>query len=134
MTKPIKSLKEAFSYTTSVRGTTWSPSNPTPPFKVQQGPTYFDGILNSLQKNEELNQRAPNILPYPLDRIVDQLATDFIELEKTKSILLTSYRTALLSNDERVLLKKQIQKIKDCMKVIKKISYEVERLKIGFGT
>lgn len=134
MKQRIKSIKEAFSYTTAVQGKTWSPSNPTPPFKVQQGPTYFDGILNSLQKQEELNQRAPNILPFPLDRIVDQLATDFIELEKTRGILLSSYRTALLSNDERMLLKKQIQKIKDCMKVIKKMSYDVEKLKIGFGT
>jgi len=125
--KPIRNLKEAFSYTTSVNGTTWDPTKDRTPFRVMSGLGYIDDVLKGLIDHDEKAQKAPKILPFPLDRIIDQLAKVYEELIKTRSTLMISRRSALLSKAEKDVLKKDIEYVHKCMTIIKKISYDVEK-------
>ena len=126
-TKPIRNLKEAFSYTTSVGGTTWDPTKDRTPFRVMSGMGNMDDILKGVMKDEERNQKAPKILPFPLDRIVDQLAKTYEELMKTKLTLTTSIRSALLAEEDKDTLRKDVKHIDQCLKIIKLISFDVEK-------
>jgi len=123
-----KNLKEAFSYTGEVRGKTWAPSSGQTPFNVITGMGYLKDVLSgNIKKDEEL-AKAPKVLPFPLDRIVDQLAKTYEELMKTRSTLSTSIRTALLTGEEKKILRKDIEYVEKCIDYIKKMSADLERL------
>lgn len=127
-----KSIKEAFSYTTTVNGTQWDPTRGTAPFNVMSGTGYIENMLTGRANEEERLQKSERVLPFPLDRIIDQLVTNFETLSKTKVTLILSKQSALLSDEEKVLLKKDIKKVEYCMEVIKDISKDVERMKFGY--
>lgn len=128
MSQSPKNLKEAFSYTGETRGKTWSPSSGQTPFNVITGMGYLEDVLKgNIKKDEEL-AKAPHVLPFPLDRIVDQLAKTYEELLKTKNTLQTSVRTALLTGDEKTLLRQDIKYVDKCIEYIKKMSADLERL------
>jgi len=126
------SMKEAFSYTTTVNGTQWDPTRGTAPFNVMSGTGYIEDMLKGFANEEERRQKSDRVLPFPLDRIVDQLVTNFIELTKTRQTLITSYKTALLSDEEKALLKADVKKITKCMDTIKEISKDIEKMKFGY--
>ena len=126
--KTPKNIKEAFSYTTQVRGTQWDPTQGRTPFNVITGMGYLEDMLKGLPRREEERAKAPKELPFPLDRITDQLARSYEELIKCRSILLISLRTALLNKEEKDVLRKDIKYINRCLKILKKISLDVEKM------
>ena len=128
MPKPTKNIKEAFSFTTRVRGTSWDPTQGRTPYNVITGMGYLEDMLAGKTREEEERAKAPKILPFPLDRIVDQLANTYEELMKTRSTISTSIRTALLSKEEKAVLRLNIQYIDKCIDYIKKMSVDVEKL------
>ena len=128
MANKPKTLREAFSYTTHVAGTTWDPTVGRTPFNVVTGMGYLEDMIKGAPRRDEREAQAPKILPFPLDRIVDQLAKSYEELMKTKSTLLVTIRTALLSKQEKALLRLDIKYVEHCLETIKKISKDVERV------
>jgi len=128
MAKNIKNIKEAFNYTTQVRGTQWDPREGRSPFNVMTGMGYLEDMLKGLPRKEEEKAKAPKVLPFPLDRITEQLAKAYEELLKCRSVLIVSLRTALLNKEERVLLRKDIKQVEECLKTVKKMSFDVEKM------
>ena len=125
--KPVRNLKEAFSYTTAVNGTTWDPTKDRTPFRVMSGLGYLDDVLKGIISHDEKAAKAPKILPFPLDRIIDQLANCYEELMKARMTLQTSVRSALLSKEGRKKLRKDVDYINKCLSIIKLISKDVEQ-------
>jgi hypothetical protein len=128
MSKEPKNIKEAFSYTTAVAGTTWDPTVGRTPFNVVTGMGYLEDIIKGKPRQDEKEARAPKILPFPLDRITDQLATSYEDLMKIKTTLLVTIRTALLTKEEKAMLRLDVKYVDHCMDTIKKISKDVERV------
>jgi len=126
--KKIKSIKEAFSYTTQVRGTQWDPTQGRTPYNVITGMGYLEDMLKGKCSEEDERAKAPKILPFPLDRIIDQLAKTYEELMKTRMTISVSIRTALLNNAEKNTLRTDIKYIDKCIDYIKKLSSDVEKL------
>lgn len=128
----IDNIKEAFSWTTKIAGTSWDPTAGRTPFNVVTGM----GLNNSLTKgnllNGELGERGDGVFPFPLDRIIDQLVITFEDLTKAKTTLLASLRAPTLTTEEKNLLRKDIKYINQCVKYIRAISKDVEKLRIGF--
>jgi hypothetical protein len=121
-------MKEAFSYTSQVRGTQWDPTQGRTPFNVITGMGYLEDMLKGNIRKDEERAKAPKIFPFPLDRIVDQLAKCYEELMKTKSTISTTIRTALLSPEEKNLLRANVRYIDKCIDYIKKMSADVEKI------
>jgi hypothetical protein len=128
MSKKIKNLKEAFSYTTKVRGQQWDPTQGRSPYNVITGMGYLEDILKGMPRREEEKAKAPKVLPFPLDRITDQLVVVYTELMKCRATLLMSVRTALLNDEEKDVLRKDIKQIDLCLKTIKNMSGNVEQM------
>jgi hypothetical protein len=128
MAKKPKTIREAFSYTTAVAGTTWDPTAGRTPFNVVTGMGYLDDVIRGGPRQAEKEAQAPKILPFPLDRIIDQLAKSYEELMKTKTTLLVTIRTALLNKQEKALLRLDIKYVEHCLDTIKKISNDIERV------
>ncbi len=128
----INTFEEAFSWTTAVAGKQWDPTVGRTPFNVVTGM----GLNNNLSKNvgmaDEKTQKADRILPFPLDRVVEQLVISYESLMKTRGTLLASVRSALLTKEERNLLRKDMKLIDDCVKNIRVISRHIEEVKIGY--
>lgn len=129
MKKTIRNIKEAFSYTTQVGGTTWDPTKDRAPFRVMTGLGHIEDVLRDGGiKREEEEAKAPKILPFPLDRIIDQLAKNYETLIALRITLLTSIRSALLSKQDKTLLKHNLKRIDYMINMIKKMSSDVERV------
>jgi len=126
--KKPKSLKEAFSWTTQVRGTQWDPTQGRTPFNVITGMGYLEDLLKGKTREEEQRAKAPKILPFPLDRITDQLVKCYEELMRTRSTLAVSIRTSLLNKEEKDVLRANIRYIDKCIQYIKKMSLDVEKI------
>lgn len=128
----ISSIKEAFSYTTAVAGTTWDPTKGGKPFNISSGAGYTDDLLKGKTIENDLEQKAEKILPFPLDRIVDQLVVSYESLIKTRVTIMVSIKSPTMNQAEKNLLKEDLHHIDTCLKSIKKISCDIEKLKIGF--
>lgn len=125
-----KTLKDAFSYTTQVAGKHWDPTEGRAPFKVMTGLGYLEDIIKGEPGANGREGESPKILPFPLDRIVDQLAKSYEELMKTRSVITVSIRTALLSNQDKALLRLDLKYIDRGLDDIKKISKDIERMQL----
>lgn len=128
MSKKPKTIREAFSYTTAVAGSTWNPTVGRTPFNVVTGMGYLEDVIKGRPRQAEKEAQAPKILPFPLDRIVDQLAKSYEQLIATKTTLLVTIRTALLTKQEKALLRLDVKYVEHCLNTIKKISKDVERV------
>jgi hypothetical protein len=124
----MKNIREAFSYTTHIAGTNHDPSMGRSPFNVVTGMGFLDSVIAGVPARDEKDSKAPKILPFPLDRIVDQLAKSYEELMKTRMTLLISIKSALLSKQEKALLRLDIKYIDACVKNIQKISKDIEKI------
>jgi len=124
----MNNIREAFSYTTHVAGTNHDPSMGRSPFNVVTGMGFLDSVIAGVPARDEKDSKAPKILPFPLDRIVDQLAKSYEELMKTRMTLLISIKSALLSKQEKALLRLDIKYIDACVKNIQKISKDIEKV------
>ncbi len=127
---PPKSLREAFSYTTHIAGTNHDPSMGRSPYNVVTGMGFLDDVITGMPKRDEKEAQAPKILPFPLDRIVDQLAKSYEELIKTRITLLVSIKTALLSKQDKALLRLDMKYVESCLDTIKKISKDIEKIQL----
>lgn len=123
-----RNIKEAFSYTTQVAGKHWDPTEGRAPFNVISGMGYLEDVLKGMPRRDAKEAQAPKILPFPLDRIVEQLAKSYEELMKTRSTLSISIRTALLSKQDKALLRLDIKYVDRCLDTVKRISKDVERM------
>ena len=128
--KQLKNLREAFSYTTHVAGTNHDPSMGRSPFNVVTGMGFLDSVIAGIPAKDEKESKAPKILPFPLDRIVDQLAKTYEELMKTRMTLLLSIKSALLRPQEKALLRLDIKYIDACIKNIQTISKDIEKVQM----
>jgi len=98
----------------------WDPTEGRAPFKVMSG-------IGDLQ-NLEPPTDAPKIMPFPLDRITDQLVTSHEGLSTVKNTMLITIRSALLNKQEKALLRLNIKEIDQCLTTVRKISKDVERI------
>jgi hypothetical protein len=128
MSKNIHNLREAFSYTTHIAGSNHDPSMGRSPYNVITGTGFLDNTITGIPNRDAKEARAPKILPFPLDRITDQLAKSYEELMKTRNTLYVSIRTALLSKQEKAILRLDIKYIDSCLDQIKKISKDMEKI------
>jgi hypothetical protein len=128
MSKNINKIREAFSYTTNVAGMSQDPTMGRSPFNVITGTGFLDNTITGIPTRDEKDAQAPKILPFPLDRIVDQLAKSYEELLKTKQTLLVTINISLLNSAEKEVLRKDVKEINKALEIIKKISKDMDTL------
>jgi hypothetical protein len=132
MSERIKNIKEAFSWTTSVAGTTWDPTVGRTPFNITTGMGMNDSLSKGHNPTGELGPKADKIFPFPLDRIIEQLVVSYESLIKTKSTLIASLKSPTMNKQEKDLLRKQIKYVDKSIQYIKTISKEIESIQIGY--
>lgn len=128
MKKPLRTIKEAWSNTTASQGTTWDPTVGRSPFNIVTGTGFLDNVISGKVSEEEKTQKAPKVLPFPLDRSIDQLVDIYQNLTKFKITLQSAIKNALLSKEEKQILRQKQREIESFMKSIKIMSYEIERM------
>ena len=128
--KQLKSIKEAFSYTTQVNGQTWDPTQGKAPFRVMSGLGYLEDTIKGIPRRDEEEAKAPKILPFPLDRITDQLAKAYEDFMIIRQTLMVTIKSALLSKQEKALLRLDIKYVDRCLDTIKKISMDIEKVQL----
>ena len=126
--KKVKNIKEAFSYTSHVAGTTWDPTQGRTPFNVVTGMGFLEDAIKGAHRRDEKEAEAPKILPFPLDRIIDQLANTYENLMKVRTTMVVTLRSALLSQPEKALLRLDIKYVDRCLQTVKKISFDIEKI------
>lgn len=115
-------------YATKMGSKHWDPTEGRSPFKVMSGIGEFDNVQQGMIKKSERDAQAPKIMPFPLDRITDQLVDVYEHLMIARQTLTTTIRTALLNNQEKAVLRLNVKKIDRCVKWIKEVSADVERI------
>lgn len=130
MSKQIRNIKEAFSYTTQVNGQSWDPTSNRAAFNVMSGLGNMEDNIRNMRKDEERTSKAPKILPFPLDRIIDQLAKMYETSLATRQTITTTHRTAVLNKHEKALLRLNVKRVDNVIATIKKISKDIEKLEL----
>lgn len=128
MKPPIKTMKEAFSNTTAVQGTTWDPTAGRSPYNVMTGLGSLEQLMTGKISEEERNQKAPKILTFTLDRAIEQMATAYQDLMTLSVTLSSSLKDGMLTKAEKHILRQKVKEIKQFMENMKVMSYEIERM------
>ena len=124
-----KTIREMF--TMPATNTNWQGVKDGAPFNVMSGLGTINDVLNGrVKKQEDLDAIAPKILPFPLNRIIDQLADSYEELLKVKDTLTSTLQSAVLDDSGRMVIKNQIREINKMIKEIGLVSKEVEKLEL----
>jgi hypothetical protein len=91
----------------------------------------FQSVAEAIPEEENRKSHDTKMLPFPLDRIVDQLADNYETLVKTRLTLQQTLKSTItLDQTEKNLIKEDIGYINKCINVIKKISRDIEQMKI----
>lgn len=124
-----KSFKEAFEISKPFGGRASTGQTSIGPAQSNDN-TLFTSVANAIPREEEIKSHDTKILPFPLDRIVDQLVTCYEDLVKVKSTINASIRgSTTFDESQRNLLKKDIKRVDRCIEHIKIISKDVEEMK-----
>ena len=121
-------MKEAFTNTTAVQGTTWDPTAGRSPYNVMTGMGFLDQLMTGKTSEEEKHHKAPKLLPFPLDRSIDQMATVYQDLMKLGITLNSAMKDGLLSKAEKHVIRQKIKEVSKFMDNLKIMSYELERM------
>jgi len=128
MKKPVITLKEAWSNTTAVQGTTWDPTVGRSPFNVMTGAGFLEDLITGKKSEEEMQHKAPKQLPFPLDRSIEQMAVVYQDIVKLKITMTSAMKDGLLSTAERHILRQKVKELQEMMDNLKVMSYEIERM------
>ena len=90
----------------------------------------LDDLTAALYKEEEKENKANQLLPFPLEQtesFVSIINANIIELKKS---LLQAYQSGLLTKSEKELIKKQIKKLKKASLCIKSVLFNIEKMRL----
>lgn len=91
----------------------------------------FSSVVDAIPEEEHRKSHDTKFLPYPLDRIINQLGDNYETLVKTRFTLKQTLKTcATLDRAQKETLKQDISYVNKCINAIKKISSDVESMMI----
>jgi hypothetical protein len=79
---------------------------------------------------EEQTQKAPKVLPFALSHLPEHYSDIYINLRRSKSALLSSYRDGLLNEAERTLVKSQIREMTKMIHKIRKMAADIDSVRM----
>lgn len=130
MKNKINTFKEAFGAVanTSVAASQWNPyiQRRSSDHLMKIDP--FDASLKAKDVYNDIEGQAPKTMPFPLDRITDQLVTSFQALNDVRSTIKNTLQAALLNDPEKNTLRKQLKNLNNIMQEVLNISKEVEKI------
>lgn len=85
------------------------------------------GVLNQIESGD---QNADQLLPFPLDRVDDLCASAYAVVNNIKGSFLTAYRGDLLKKSEKILIKRNLKRIKAIKTLLKEIVMDTGRMKL----
>ncbi len=126
---PLKKIvKEAFSFTTPTRAVSWETNMIRWPIgATTNSGASEDNFLNMAKMDEEA-AKAPKIKPYPLDVVTDLIVTNYTNLTRLKKTLIEALKYPNLSNTDKIILKKEIKKLKKVIAFTKQMYYNIEKI------
>ena len=90
----------------------------------------MDDLTAALYKEEERENKANQILPFPLEQVDELTATIDINLSQLKATLLQAYRSGLLKQSEKVLVKNAVKKLKKARQKIQSIAFDIDKMRL----
>ena len=89
----------------------------------------FSSVADAIPEEENRKSHDTKMLPFPLDRVINQLADNYETLVKTRFTLESTLRSGVtIDKAQKATLKKDIEYINKCINVIKLISKDVEEM------
>jgi hypothetical protein len=88
-----------------------------------------DPSISAVAREEQL-QKAQKILPFALAHLPEHYSEVYINLRRSKSALLHSYRDGLLNEAERKLVRSQIKKMTEMIQAIRKMAIDIDSLRM----
>ena len=125
-----KLLNELFSYTKPNLASSWETNMIRWPHGATTNSGSFENNFFRKAKEDEENSKAPSRFPYPLDFVIENMVVTYENLYKLKSSLLAALKYPNLKNSERDILKSEIKVIRLMMKRLKKMSLQIEKIKL----
>ena len=130
MSKFRTALKEDFQLSKSFGQTASSGRASIGPAKSNHN-DLFSSVADAIPEEENRKSHDTKMLPYPLSRVVEQLADSYEDLIKVRFSLQNSIKIGITHDAmQRKTLKKDIEYINKCINVIKLISKDVEDMMI----
>jgi len=126
-TPRTKTIREA--YTTVKQSASWQGSKDGSPFNTMNGlGSVADIISAKTTKDSELEGHAGKIMPYPLDRSLEQMASIYDTIIRLKSTFLLTLQCALLTDAERKVIRNQMGVLDKMLNSLGSMSGEVEKI------
>lgn len=124
-----QALKEDFELARSMGQKTSSGQASLGPAKSNHN-DLFSSVADAIPEEENRKSHDTKILPFPLDRIVDQLADTYESLIRTRFTLLNTIKAGVtIDAAQKATLKRDIVYVNKCINAVKQISKDVEDMK-----
>lgn len=119
----MRTIKEVFAI--PAKDVSWQQAYNTTSINKGNLNSVIDGQVKNRYEEEGM---APKVLPFPLDRVTDEIVNCYESYVKVKSILMQTLRYAILNDAEKKAIRKHLKLVNNILAATKKMSEEIEQI------